>query len=120
MARATLTAQLLGISYPVLPIAAGSADLVWTPANVADKNDAALVAGKTILFARNVGATSHNVTVTSAIDSFNRTGDLGPYALAAGKVARFGPFLSNGWDHTGRLQFEADSTDVELAVVSIL
>jgi hypothetical protein len=120
MARTTLTAQLLGISYPVLPIAAGSADLVWTAANVADRNDAALVTGKTVLFARNVGATSHNVVITSSADSFNRTGDLGPYALAAGKVARFGPFLSNGWDHTGRLQFEADSADVQLAVVSIL
>lgn len=120
MARTTLTAQLLGISYPVLPIAASSADLEWIPANIVDKNDAALVSGKTILFARNVGATPHNVTVTSAVDSFNRTGDLGPYVLAAGKVARFGPFLSGGWDHAGRLQFEADSADVELAVVSIL
>jgi lysylphosphatidylglycerol synthetase-like protein (DUF2156 family) len=120
MPRTTLAAQLLGVSYPVLPIAAGSADIVWTAADIVAKNDAVLAAGKTILFCRNVGATSHNVTVTSSADSFNRTGDLGPYAVGAGAVARFGPFLAAGWDHTGRLQFEADSADVQLAVVSIL
>lgn len=82
-------------------------------------NDSAFTPGKTILFARNTAASaSHNVTITSAPDSLGRLGDLGPYVLAAGKVARFGPFLVDpGWSTAGRLLFSADSAEVQFAVL---
>jgi hypothetical protein len=122
MARINITAQTLAGSYPELPVGAGSADLVWTPASVALKNDTSLVVAKTVLLARNVAASaSHNVTISSVPDSAGRTGDIGPYVLAAGKVARFGAFISPGWGAptTGRLQFEADSAEVEFAVLTL-
>lgn len=120
MARTDVPAQTLA-TYPSAAIAAGSADLTWTAATVSGGNDSVFTLGKTILFARNVGASaSHNVTITSAPDSLGRLGDLGPYVLAAGKVARFGPFVMEpGWSTAGRLLFSADSAEVQFCVLTL-
>lgn len=122
MARTTLTAQTLAGAYPVMPtgLVAGSADLIWTAANVADKNETALVAGKTVVLARNVAASaSHTVTFTSCPDGYKRIGDMGPYTVAAGKVALFGPFGADGWSLGGLLQFEANHADIQFVVLTL-
>lgn len=68
------------------------------------------------LFARNTGASTRNVTVTSAADSrTGRTGDA-VVALAAGAEVMF--LLSqDGWDISGEFHFDGDHADVEFATV---
>lgn len=122
MARTSLTAQTPAGAYPVMPagLVAGSADLIWTAANVSGKNDAALVSGKTVVLARNVAASaSHTVTFTSTPDGYKRLGDMGPYTIAAGKVALFGPFGADGWSAGGLLQFEGDHADIQFVVLTL-
>ena len=122
MARTDVPAQTLAGSYPAMPagLVAGAADLTWTAANVSDKNDTELATYKTLVLARNVGATTaRHVTFTSTTDGFGRTGDITAYAIAAGKVARFGPFGPEGWAVGGRLEFEADHVDVQFAVLTL-
>jgi hypothetical protein len=119
MARTDVPAQTLA-RYPSAAPAAGSADLTWTAATVSGGNDSAFTPNKTILFMRNTGVAAHSVTITSAPDSLGRLGDLGPYVLAAGKVARFGPFVMEpGWSTAGRLLFSADHAEVQFAVLTL-
>lgn len=119
MPRTNLVAQTLAGAYPALPLAGGSADLTWTTADIVNQNMTTLVNAKTVILARNTGAGAHTVTITSQPDTLNRTGHITAYSLAAGKVARFGPFQTVGWANAGKLDFEADNAEVEFAVLQL-
>jgi hypothetical protein len=90
-------------------------------ASVSAGNDTEFAIGRTVLLAGNTAASaSHNVTITSAPDIQGRLGNIGPYVLAAGKVARFGPFvMESGWSTAGRLLFSADHAEVQFAVLTL-
>jgi len=119
MARTNIVAQTLAGAYPALPIAGGSADLTMTTADTVNQNMTPLIDSKTVLLAFNNGATGRTVTITSVADTLNRTGDITAYALAAGKIARFGAFKTIGWANAGKLHFEANNAEVEFAVITI-
>ncbi len=119
MPRTNIAAQALAGAYPVLPLAADSADLAFVAADTVNFNETPLVESKTVLVARNVGASSRTVTITSVADNNNRTGDITAYSLGAGEVARFGPFKSVGWASAGKLRFEANNAEVEFAVITL-
>ena len=119
MARTNLAAQTLAGSYPALPLAGGSADLTWTTADTVNQNMASLVNLKTVILARNTGAGAHTITVTSVADTLNRTGHITAYSIGADKVSRFGPFQTVGWANAGKLDFEADSAEVEFAIIQL-
>lgn len=120
MPRTTIAGTVLISPYPALPLTADSADVTYTAADVANGNQAAFGnAGKVALLAFNSGGVGYTVTVTSAIDGFNRTGDITNYALGVGETAMF-PLERPGWRQPdGMLYFSANNAAVKFALVPI-
>lgn len=117
MARTTLTKTTPLGSYPSLPISADAADVVFTAADVANKNQFKLEQGD-VLLAWNGGASPYTVTLTSVADAHKRTGDVATYSLAAGDVGVFGPFEQEGWKQTdGYFYLEASNAAVKFAIL---
>jgi hypothetical protein len=128
MARTVLTAQALplasGASYfPALPLASGSADLVFTAGDATNDNYVAIVNGKTVVFAQNTdSAASHTLTIHSVADAQARTGDITSYVIGALKTSSFGPFSATplGWNQStpAGLWLDPTSTFIQFAVVT--
>lgn len=119
MPRTTIAAQTFAGAYPSLPVAGGSADITWTTADIENGNHTPLVNDKTVLLAKNDTAGALTVTILSVPDSLNREGDIGPYSVGAGVVSRFGPFKTVGWANSGKLEFDAETADIEFAVIQL-
>lgn len=119
MPRTNIAAQTMAGAYPALPLAGGSADLTMTGADTVNFNETPLVNLKTIVIARNTGASSRTITFTSVADTLNRTGDIEAYSIGVGKISRFGPFQTVGWASSGKLRFEASHAEVEFAVITL-
>ncbi len=119
MARTTITGKTLPGSYPSLQPSAGSLTLTeYAPGTASDGVQVTLIPGKTILIARNTNAGAQTVTVTSVADSMGRTGDITTYSIAAGGLAAFGPFTTDGWRQTdGNLYAVASHIDVKFTVL---
>lgn len=101
----------------IINLAAGAADLTFLAANVANKEQVQHT-GKEVILAWNTGATGHTVTISSVEDPYGRAEDMGPYTLAAGAIARFGPYSDVGWRQAdGNLYFEANHAEVKFAVM---
>jgi len=117
MARTTLTKTTPLGGYPALPLVADSIDIVWTAADVSNKNQFKLEQGD-ILLMWNSGASPYTVTLTSIVDERNRTGDVPAYSLAAGDIAVFGPLEQKGWKQTdGYMYLEASNASVKFAIL---
>lgn len=109
-------------SRPTLPLSAGSATFAPTAADVANQNAAAFsgTTARLLVIAQNTDATPRNVTITSAPDGLNRTGDITTYSLAAAGIAVFGPFERNGWQQSDlNLYFSADNALVKFIVIPL-
>jgi len=119
MARTNLAAQTLAGAYPALPLGGGSADFTWTTADTVNQNMTSLVNAKTVLLARNLGTGAHTITITSVADTLNRVGHITAYSIGQDKISRFGAFQTVGWANAGKLDFEADSAEVEFAVLQL-
>lgn len=119
MARTTLTPKTLPGSYPSLQPSAGSLTVTEAaPGTASDGVQVTLVPKKTILMARNTNAGSQTVTITSAADSMGRTGDITTYSIAAGGIAFFGPFETDGWRQSdGNLYAVASHIDVKFVAL---
>lgn len=111
MARTSLTPVSVAGGY------AGAAVVcAWADADVANGNRVTST-GRELVLARNTGAAPVSVTITSALDPFNRSGDI-VEAVAAGVTKAFGPFAQTGWRQTdGYLYLSAPSTDIEFVVL---
>lgn len=118
MSRTNIVAQTLPGAYPALPLAGGSVTLTEVPADVGNGNITPIVESKTVVLAHNINVAAKTITFTSAVDSFNRTGDITSYSIGAGKIAAFGPFKSGGWNNSG-LEIDANHADVLLAVITL-
>lgn len=100
-------------------MAADALDAVFTAADVANKNQW-LPSGKDLLIAWNSGASPYTVTLTSAADPQNRTGDIATYSLAAGDIAVIGPLGTSGWVQSdGYIYCEASNASVKFAVIAL-
>lgn len=77
--------------------------------------------GNEIIIARNSGATSHTVTITSTPDrSSGRSGDITGDSLAAGVTKMYGPFPLDGWRQTnGKIYFEANHVEILFSVIEL-
>jgi len=119
MARTTLTPKTLPGSYPSLQPPAGSLTVTEAaPGTASDGVQVTLVPKKTILMARNTNAGAQTVTITSAADSMGRTGDITTYSIAAGGIAFFGPFETDGWRQSdGNLYAVASHIDVKFVAL---
>lgn len=117
MARTTLNKTTPLGSFPSLPLTVETADVVFTAADTSNKNQFRLEPGDLVL-AWNSGASPYTVTLTSAPDGRNRTGDITSYSLAAADVAVFGPFELEGWRQTdGMFYLEASNAAVKFAII---
>ena len=124
MARVLIAAQTLPGAYPTLPIAPGSRVLSFQAVDVGLGNYTPLIENKTSILVKNGHATdAKTVTITSVVDALNRTGDITAYSLAAGEIARFGPFKGVGWNHgagtTGGIWIDGSSADIKVAVETL-
>lgn len=120
MPRQTLTKITPLGSYPSLPITALAADLVWTAANASNKEQFVPSGNDLLLVWNTDAATPYTVTINSAADEKKRTGDIATYAIAAGKVACFGPFKQAGWMQTdGYVYLEASNAAIKYAVLAL-
>lgn len=117
MPRTTLTKTNLLGGYPATPLAADSADVVFTAADVANGNQFAPT-GKDLVLAYNSGGSPYTVTVTSVVDENNRSGTITTYSIGAGEIAAFGPFPLTGWRQAdGYIYLDASNVAVKFAVV---
>jgi hypothetical protein len=124
MARVLVAAQtpLASPYFPATPLGAGTATLAEQAADVALKNYAPIVTGKTYILAHNTDVGAHTVTFTSIVDAQNRTGDITTYSIAAGGVAWFGPFVTSpaGWSQSGnQVWFEANDATVKFVNLTV-
>lgn len=116
MARTLLTKKTLHDTYADLT--AGAADVAFTAPDITNGN-AFAHSGKELLLAKNTGASSVSITITSAPDRFKRIKHI-TYAVAAGAIARFGPFPAEGWvQDDGTVWVDCAATDLTLAVVEV-
>lgn len=109
-------------AYPTLPITALSAAWVWTAADAV--SNTFVSTGRELLLVQNKGAAPQTVTVTSVVDSLNRTGDISAYSLPIGSVtpqmAVLGPFPAQGWRQTnGTVIVAGSSTDIYFSVIRL-
>lgn len=121
MARTTLTPKVLPGPYPALQPSAGSLAVTEAaPGTASDGVQVNLVSGKTILMVRNTNAGAQTVTITSVVDAQGRSGDITTYSLAAGAIAFFGPFATEGWRQSdGNLYAVASHTDVKFVALQL-
>lgn len=119
MARTNIGAQSPIGSYPLLPISAAGADLVFTAVDDPVSRSTPLVDNKTVLLAYNTDSVSHTITIGSVADALKRPGDIAAYPVAAGKVSAFGPFRTAGWSNLGLLNIDVSDPKVRLAVITL-
>lgn len=118
MARAVLTKTTVKGPYPSLPVGAGTLAIAFTAANTSDKNDFT-PSGDDLILAWNAGATPYTITITSAPDPQNRTGDIAAYSIAAGAIAAF-RVRTMGWVQAdGKVYLEANNADVKFGILTL-
>lgn len=118
MARTTLVKTTAKGPYPTLPVAANGLDVTMAAADVANKNQF-LPGGNDLVLMQNSGASPYTVTITSAADAQNRTGDITTFSLEAGDIACF-LVKSNGWVQAdGYVYLEASNASVKFGVVAL-
>jgi hypothetical protein len=123
MPRSTVPKTSLLSSYPLLPLTASSADLVFTAStgsSGASGNQIPFGAGDLIVLMQNSHATlAYNGSFTSKVDKFNRTGDITAYNLDAGEIAVF-HFKADGWRNSdGYLYCEGSNAAIKFAAFDV-
>lgn len=119
MARATLTRTTPLGPYPSLQPAANALDGVWTAADATNKNQF-LLDGPVLLQFWNSGASPYTVTLTSAADPQNRTGDITAYSLAAGIISEIKIDQVAGWKQSdGYMYLEASNAAVKFNITRL-
>lgn len=118
MARTTITKTTVQGPYVALPVVADSLDLSLVAADVSNKNQFAPT-GDDLVIVQNSGASPYTFTITSVADPFKRTGDVGPYTMAAGEISAY-RIKTEGWKQSdGFIYLEASNIAVKFAVLSL-
>lgn len=119
MARTTLTKTTLYGPYPSLPVTANSLDVTLTAADTGNKNQFKASGDSLLIVQNSDGANPYTFTLTSVADSFNRTGDITTYSLAAGEVAVL-RVKNDGWRQTdGYVYLEGSNAAIKFAVIDL-
>src|SRR6185312_1524756 len=85
MARTTLTRTTPLGPYPSLQPAANALDLTMTAADTVNFNQI-LFDGSMYVIAQNTDSVDRTVTITSAVDAQNRSGDITTYTISADDI----------------------------------
>jgi hypothetical protein len=112
----TISGQKPPGPYPVLPLAGGSADIVYNGGTTAYQTP--IVEAKTLVIAKNTDSASHSVTITSVPDQFNRSGDL-TYTVSAGGESMLGPFQNGGWGGSNGLAVTVSDTHLNIGIITL-
>lgn len=125
MARTTRSKTTLLGSYPTLPVAADSADLVLTAVTGSsgsngDQIDFGDFRALLVAVQNSHASNAYTVTFTSKADSkYNRTGDISGYSLAAGEIGVF-YFERAGWRQSdGMLYLEGNNAAIKVGAVGL-
>ena len=100
---------------------ANSADMVFLPSDVANK-EATKLTGKELIIARNLTGGAINFQIDGVPDFQNRTENItgGIPGLPANTWAVFGPFNLDGWQQSdGNIFFQGNAVGLEWAVIRI-
>src|SRR4030095_8457723 len=90
------------VKYPTLPVAANSLDgTVITPTDTSGIEFNAT--GREVVVVQNTAGGPGTFTVVSTADPQNRTGDMGPYTVAAGGFALVKPTTMGFMGATGKI-----------------
>lgn len=117
MARTQLSVKASLGSYPSLPVAAHSQQLVFAAVDAVDGGEF-VTTGEELLLVWNTTGGPATVNINSVKDAFGRVGDIDGYTVSGGKVAVLGPFKRDGWAGTGyKVHVEASAVGVEFALV---
>ena len=121
MAILTVTVQNLLGKYPVTPLTANSADIVFTPAGADFADGFQFVhTGREIILVRNGNVGAQTITINSVPNAKGRSGTITAYSLGAGEYAAFPPFPVDGWrQSSGYLTGAMSAADVEIAVLRL-
>lgn len=120
MPRVTLTPIAPLGPYPSLPVSANALDVTFTACNTSDKNQFSLNGPKLLLVQNSDAANPYTFTLTSKVDSRNRTGDVTTYSLAAGEIAAFKFDNGEGWMQTdGYVYLEGSNAAIKFAVINL-
>jgi len=126
MARTPITLVTPIGPYPVLPIAANSADYAMaacTGSSGASGNQAAFGNFNRLLFlAQNTdGANPYTILISSLANSntLNRTGDYGAYTMQAGEFAAFFIERNGFYQSDGNLYFESNNAAIKVAIIGV-
>lgn len=113
--------------YPSLPVGAGSLNLTFTNADVANGNFYAAdptvtksggIVGGDIILVWNTDTNPHQITFQSQPDSNSRSGDITNYVVVAGVIAAFRISDLNGWgDNQNQVFLTGDSNLLMIAVL---
>lgn len=119
MARTTITRTTPLGPYPTLQPAADSMDLILTAADTTNNNQI-LLDGPMVVVAHNSGASTRTITITSAVDPQNRTGDITTYSMGAGEYFAFKIDQISGWKQSdGYLYLAASHAEVKIGAIRL-
>lgn len=119
MARTTLTRTTPLGPYPSLPVSVNTLDLTMTAADTVNLNQI-LLDGPMIVVAQNTDTLDRTITLTSAVDPQNRTGDIATYTISADDIAVFKIDQVAGWKQSdGFLYLQASVAAVKLGAVRL-
>jgi hypothetical protein len=118
--RILVNPQTLPGAYPTLQPGAGSRKITFAACDASNFNRVVIVENKTVILVKNAHVSDpKTVTIVSAVDDKNRTGDITAYSIVAGDIAVFGPFKTAGWTTTGHLELRGASTDIQFACITL-
>ena len=101
-------------------IAATTANLIMTAANVADGNKFAS-SGNDIVVIHNTGASAHTVTITGIADPFGRAlSQITAESIPAGEYHMYGPMRQLGWIQTdGTILISANHAEIKIGIIKL-
>lgn len=113
--------------YPTLPVAANSADFVFTALTGSSGSNGNQIAfgnfNRLLVLVQNTdGANPYTVTLSSLASSntFNRTGDIGAYTLQAAEFAGFFVERQGFYQSDGNLYLEGNNAAIKVAAIGVL
>lgn len=104
--------------YPTLPVPALALNFVFTTADSVNF-DQFNFTGRELIIIRNSTGGALTVTLESAVDPLNRTGDVTTYSIGAGLFSMFWVGAVPGWNNAGQFFLRSSASTMDYAVVKI-
>jgi len=104
--------------YPTLPVTATALNFVFTTADSVNF-DQFNFTGRELIIIRNSTGGALTVTLESAADPLNRTGDVTTYSIGAGLFSLFWVGALPGWNNAGQFFLRSSASTMDYAVVKI-